>query len=308
MSTCLVCLEDGAAEHGYHPACLEALFGTPQPPRLEEDLPLLQARLADLAGGLSISGVQPKALARLCGERLLAVDRGGTHVLKPPVESYPSLPENEHTTMILARHAGLLVPPCGLVRLRDGRLAYLISRFDRTPDGRRLLQDDFAALAGVLRGFKYQSSAEACADLLRRYAAEPEANLQRLFLTFAFSYWAGNGDLHLKNLSLLERPEAPGSYALSPAYDLLCTRLVLPRDRMALPLNARTEDLKRSDFVSFGSRCGLSRGQVDALLDGLISLLPRAEELVRRSFLPEQQKPVYVKVLQKRSRALRAGA
>lgn len=306
MSACLSCLEEGAAAHGYHPACVEGLFGAAEPPRMEEDLPLLQARLAELADGLSLSGVQPKALARVEDGRLIAVDKGGTHVLKPPVETYPSLPENEHLTMVLARHAGLLVPPCGLIRLHDARLAYVIRRFDRMAGGRRLLQLDFAALAGLPRSSKYQGNTETCADLLRRYAAEPEAELQRLFLLFAFAYWSGNGDLHLKNLSLLERPEAPSTYALSPAYDLLCTRLVLPRDRMALPLNGRTQDLKRIDYLALASRCGLSAAGAEAVLDGLITLLPRAEELVERSFLPEPKKPVYRQVLRKRSRALRA--
>jgi serine/threonine-protein kinase HipA len=130
--------------------------------------------------------------------------------------------------------------------------------------------------------------------------------LPRLFLQFAFAYWTGNGDLHLKNLSLLERSEVPSSYALSPAYDLLCTLLVLPRDRMALLLNGRTQDVKRRDYLALASRCGLSAAQADAVLDGLISLLPRAEELVERSFLPGPQKTLYLRVLRKRSRALRA--
>lgn len=306
MNSCLICLEPGAAAHGYHPACVEGLFGAPDPPRIEEDLPLLQARLAELVGGLSISGVQPKAMARVEEGRLLALDRGGTHVLKPPVETYPSLPENEHLTMVLARHAGILIPPCGLVRLRDARLAYVIRRFDRTADGHRLLQLDFAALAGLPRSSKYQGSAETCADLLRRYAAEPDTDLPRLFLLFAFAYWVGNGDLHLKNLSLLERVEAPSTYALSPAYDLLCTRIVLPRDKMALPLNGRTYDLKRRDYLALASRCGLSAADGKAVLDRLISLLPGADEIVERSFLPGPQKTVYLQVLRKRCRALRA--
>ena len=40
----------------------------------------------------------------------------------------------------------------------------------------------------------------------------------------AFCWWTGNGDMHLKNFSLLTGPD--GTVRLSPAYDLFCTRLV----------------------------------------------------------------------------------
>jgi len=50
----------------------------------------------------------------------------------------------------------------------------------------------------------------------------------RFFEVALYSFLIGNSDMHLKNFSLLHREG--GSIALSPAYDLLPTQLLLPED------------------------------------------------------------------------------
>lgn len=71
--------------------------------------------------------------------------------------------------------------------------------------------------------------------MIRRYSAEPGADLVRLFETFVFAYWVGNGDLHQENLSLLA--DEAGRHLLSPTYDQVCTALYPGLDsRLGLPL------------------------------------------------------------------------
>src|SRR5688500_17409352 len=54
-----------------------------------------------LATKLSIQGVQPKLSARLnvSEGQFQIVESGGTYIIKPQVEQFPQLPENEDLTM-----------------------------------------------------------------------------------------------------------------------------------------------------------------------------------------------------------------
>ena len=64
----------------------------------------------------------------------------------------------------------------------------------------------------------------------------------------------GNGDLHMKNWSLIYRDGRTAE--LSPAYDLLCTTPYIPGDDMALKLGAarRWRDLTLDDFATVADR------------------------------------------------------
>ena len=54
----------------------------------------------------------------------------------------------------------------------------------------------------------------------------------RLFKLLVFNYLFSNGDAHLKNFSIVETPL--GDYRLSPAYDLLNTRIHVDDNDFAL--------------------------------------------------------------------------
>ena len=70
--------------------------------------------------------------------------------------------ENEHVTMRPAGIVGMEVPPCGLFRLKDGSLAYLVLRFDRMPNLQSPMQSAQPAQqghvkVGLIRGQTYKS-------------------------------------------------------------------------------------------------------------------------------------------------------
>ena len=104
--------------------------------------------------------------------------------------------------------------------------------------------------------------------------------------------------------SVLAEP-GTGRFRLSPAYDLLCTRLVIPDDPLALPLGGRDRRLTRHGWLAFAAYAGLGR----AAQRELQRLAARREPLTRvinASFLPREQKEAYVDLVAQRTEVLRA--
>jgi serine/threonine-protein kinase HipA len=87
----------------------------------------------------------------------------------------------------------------------------------------------------------------------------------------AFSYVIANGDLHAKNISVLE---VEGQTRLAPAYDLVST-LPYGDDRMALELEGRDKRLRRAHFIAFGERVGVRGEATERMLTTLVTRLER---------------------------------
>jgi len=298
---CMVCLAPGAGSEEYHRRCVRRLFGSARVPHIDVE----QAKMHTLAGTMvrhtSISGVQRKISLGFSQDRaaLHVPEAGSAYILKPQTGVYPALPENEHLTMQLGALFGLEIPPCGLVRLTDQSLAYIIARFDRTADGRKLRQEDFCQLAVKPSKEKYDGSAELCVRVLRQYSGQPVIDLLKLYRQWVFSWWVGNHDLHLKNLALLA--DADGLHWLSPAYDLVATHVVIADDHMALSLGGRNTRLARPSWTSFARYCRIPERAADRVLRQPVRVLERAEGMVARSWLPEEMKHAYSRLLRERA-------
>ena len=293
MSTCLVCLGPDAPEapeQPYHSACVESLFGTQTVPKIRfgrTNVPEVVERSVDK---FSISGVQPKAQAQLSADRseLELVDRGGRFIVKPESPRFTFLPANEHLTMVLGKLVGLPVPPNALIRLADGSMAYVVRRFDRVngdPPIKRA-QEDFCSLAGLPSGDKYESSAEKCAKLLFQFGGDVQQAARQLFVQLLFSYLVGNGDLHLKNLSMIE--DANGMYSLSPAYDLVSTWIYDIRE-LALPVQGKKDKVTRRNWLSFAeTHARIPRSDAESMLDDVLERLREVRPIVERSGLADE--------------------
>lgn len=309
MTSCPICLEAGGRQaDGYHDSCVLTLLGPPpMAPRMALGArDLTESNVVEVGRG-SISGVQPKVLVQrsVDGHHLEVVGKGGLYILKPQTSTHRALPENEHTTMTLARRLGLAVPPCGLIRLADDSWAYIIRRFDRSLDGsRRIRQEDFCALAELKAEKKYDVSAELCVRLLRQHVAPQDlpAEVLRLFRQLLFSWWVGNGDLHLKNLSLTAGLD--GRWRLTPAYDLVSTELVLPGDTLALPIQGKKNKLLRGDWLHFAKYCGIVETDAEAEIARLQTSAAMAGDLIVRSYLPQDMQARLIPFLERRSAQL----
>lgn len=293
---CLSCLEEveKGAQLNLHRSCVRELFGTVRVPNIEVDPESLHLFGRQMAGKVSISGLQRKVSLGWVKRTLRVSAEGSAYILKPDA-SLPELPANEHLTLRLGKMAGLDIPANALVRLAGDRLALLIKRFDRGPKGERYLMEDFCQLNGLYAAEKYNGSAELCVHTVREYAGEPLVDMLRLFRQLLFSWWAGNGDLHLKNLSLVTAKGQPPR--LSPAYDLVNTNLVIADDPQALTVGDKNSNFEREDWESFGAYCELPPRLLAREIDALAALLPDATELVANSYLSDEMKSGYEKVL-----------
>lgn len=305
---CWICLGPMDGTGKYHVECLRELLGTTAIPTAAFDRKDVPSLIEGQVDRISISGVQAKVLVDLSPDRKhLVVDAAGRYILKPQIDAFAHGPENEHLTMRLASLAGIPVPPCGLVALRDGSTAYIVRRFERTHHRppRKLLLEDFCSLLGRDPAAKYSGTDEECAEVVRKNTIDPGTSLRRLLRQLAFSFWTSNGDLHLKNLSLLE--VVSGGYELSPAYDLLCTWVYPKYDRkMAISINGRDMPSGRSDFVAFGARGGISESEVGAILDDIVLRIDPAREMIECSPMPQEMRSTYFHWLKKRTKSLAA--
>lgn len=285
---CLVCLRPVTSGE-LHVACSRRLFGADVPPAIDVTEATLQTVALTTLGRTVLPGVQPKVSLGLVRDRrrTLRIEAGARqrYILKPQNAEFPAMPENEHVSMQIARHFGILVPEHGLIRLLDGSLAYIVERFDRLPDGRKLRQEDFAQLAGLSSSAKYDLFASDGARLVERYSSRARADLIRLFERFVLAWWIGDGDLHAKNLSLLTGTD--GRHSLSPAYDIVSSAVYKGySSALALPLAPDDVLLSAAGWGRFAVACRITPAVAAGILRRPAAQLHAAVELVERSWLP----------------------
>ncbi|PIO97389.1 type II toxin-antitoxin system HipA family toxin [Pleomorphomonas carboxyditropha] len=205
----------------------------------------------------SLAGVQLKFSAVQGARGGLTVPAsgvGGDWIVKLPSPEHAGIPENEYSMMRLAGLLGMDVPKIDLVDIdgisglpdgtrRLGGKAFVIERFDRSPGGGRVHIEDFAQVFGVHGDDKYKKA--SMRSVARVVAAEGTDEDTREFIRrLTFNTLIGNGDMHLKNWSLIYRDGRTAS--LAPAYDFVSTIAYVPGDRFALNYS-RTKDFSGYD-------------------------------------------------------------
>jgi len=310
---CLYCYqENDSGVKDFHTRCSKKMFGTEEPPILDYSFSEM-AKLAEkvISTSVTVPGVQAKLSLHLDKKggrpsKLTLVGLWGDYILKPPTENYPVLPENEDLTMHLADLFKIKVVPHSLIKLKSGELAYLTKRVDRDKKG-KLHMEDFCQLSERLTEDKYKASMEQVGKLILQYSSNPLLDALTFFEVTVFSFLTGNADMHLKNFSLLDY--RTGMTGLSPAYDLLSTRLVIPEkddnEEMALTLNGRKRNFKLNDFYIFGERLKLTEKQVQNSLNKFSKQLDKVLNFVDFSFLSADFKESYKELIQKRAERLK---
>lgn len=100
-----------------------------------------------------------------------------------------------------------------------------------------------------------------------------------------FSYLTLNSDMHLKKFSLIEQEEIK----LSPQYDLLPVQLFVDDNKdLALTLNGKKKNLKRSDFIIFGNTIGVIKPE--RIIDLLLSYEKYFYTIIKESILSSDLK------------------
>lgn len=197
----------------------------------------------------SFSGIQDKVCCVLerSGEGfvLRAPNQGqerGNIILKPAWGSKaPMIGINEAFCMDFSVRSGDVVPRIGLVPygldVRFPQAHYFIERFDWEPDSEFVTVNEFL-------GYETSSRGEIpLPDVLAALAPVlGDSDWDLLMRRLVISFLVGNGDLHLKNLSLrlradeTKKPHSEISVSLSPSYDVVSTAVLGDRELFALPL------------------------------------------------------------------------
>ena len=207
---------------------------------------------AEHAMRFSLAGVQLKfsAVESASGGMTIPTSGvGGNRIVKLPSREYAHVPENEFSMMSLARMVGIDVPPIGLIDVRSisnlpdgveklGQKAFVIERFDRNDDGNVTHIEDFAQVFDVYPEDKYKKASYR--SLISVVAAESDQDDVAEFIRrLTFNVLIGNGDMHLKNWSLIY-PDRRNA-RLSPAYDFVSTIPYIANDKSALTFSRTKE-------------------------------------------------------------------
>lgn len=217
----------------------------------------------------SLSGVQLKfSVLKGSAERYtLAKENGvGSIIAKLPHPGRISLPENEFSSMTLAREVGVQTPKfwvedIGVLEIPgiEGFVGnfYAIERFDRKGNT-RIHMEDFGQVMNVRADRKYtETNYDTVAKIILAGTLAPLPSLYEFIRRLVVNILLGNGDAHLKNFTLLyldsKRP------VLSPAYDVVSTIQYMPSDTtMALNMAGEKESMKigLEHFLKMGEKIG----------------------------------------------------
>lgn len=319
LKYCPCTLADGF--NTYSPSALRNMFfGRKVSHILDFDPPAVSEEVAEKfrqnSKTISISGVQFKQSLILEKNklRLTQSEEKGQYILKPvpihpPFGKPEELPANEHLTMQIAKQVyGINTAECALIFFKNGEPAYITKRFDYDEKGQKIAQEDFASLSGFARGkdgedYRHQGSHEDVAMVMKKYITAYLVEAEKYFERVLFNYLFSNGDAHLKNFSLSQTPG--GDYILSPAYDLIDTRVHIPSDSFfalrggLFPNNYYTESFKvlgfyaYDDFFEFGVKIGLMESRIKKVLDKYRSENNETKDFLGRSFLSAEVKTLY---------------
>ena len=300
---CLYCYGPMESEKDFHEKCSLAFFGTPNPPQIEYSLDQMNELAKNVVErSIAVPGVQPKLSMSLVTEstgqintRLTIVGAlGGNYIFKPASDRFLQMPENEHLTMRIAETFGIPVVPSSLIRLASGELCYITKRIDRTDNGEKIHMLDMYQITEAFD--KYKGSMEKVGKALDTYSSNTLLDKTYFFDLALFSFLTGNNDMHLKNFSMVENHSGWG---LSPAYDLLNVAIIFPEDKeeLALTLMGKKKKLQREHFEQLGKSLDLTPKQIRGTFNRMLKNKSKALNCIDQSFLTENMKAAYKKVL-----------
>jgi serine/threonine-protein kinase HipA len=267
---------------------------------------------------MSISGVQEKFSVLLDKNklRLIAEGENGTYILKPipgAGKKKDQMPANEHLTMQIARQVyGIETAENALIFFKDGTPAYITKRFDVKDDGNKLAQDDFASLAKRTpqthgENYKYLGNYLELFELMQTYLTTYKLDAPKLFKIIVFNYLFSNGDAHFKNFSIIET--SFGDYRLSPAYDLLNSRMHIDDKDFALDDGLLPRNLAKGkiglQFAKLADKAEISEKSFQDIMTLMTSKTELVEKMIDASFLNAASKINYLQLYQGRLKQLK---
>lgn len=223
----------------------------------------------DLIDPVALAGVQDKLSAGMISVPVASAGR--RYILKLNAPEFPHVVENE---LVMFRYAARLRIPLSRVQLiRDvaGRPGLLVERFDRVPVAggkpdavQRLAVEDGAQVLKLYPADKYNVGYGEVCRALAGHCAAPLPALRNLAIQAAFAWLSGNGDLHAKNVSMVQQPD--GEWTIAPVYDIPST-VVYGDKTLALTLDGKRTGISRRQFLGWATGLGLTHRTATQLVD-----------------------------------------
>ncbi|NPD47369.1 type II toxin-antitoxin system HipA family toxin [Lentimicrobium sp. S6] len=247
---------------------------------------------------ISISGVQEKFSVLLEKNKLRLIKEGekGAYILKPIPsigKRQEQMPANEHLTMQIAKQVyGIETAENALIFFKNGEPAYITKRFDVKDDGSKLAQEDFASLAGKTpqtygEQYKYTGNYLDLFKILKKHVPAYLIEAPKLLKIIIFNYLFSNGDAHLKNFSLIET--SLGDFKLSPAYDLLNSRIHIDDKDFALEDGLLPRELTHGKIVKqfkvLSEQAGIREITFVEIMNSMLHQTENVEQLSFSSYL-----------------------
>jgi serine/threonine-protein kinase HipA len=266
---------------------------------------------------MSISGVQEKFSVLLDKNKLRLISEGeqGEYILKPIPSAGKKpecMPANEHLTMQIAKQAyGIETAENALIFFKNGSPAYITKRFDLKEDGSKLAQEDFASLSGRTpqthgEHYKYSGNYFELFQILKKFVPAYLLEAPKLLKIIIFNYLFSNGDAHFKNFSLIET--SMGDFKLSPAYDLLNSRIHIEDKDFALKDGLLPKSLAQGEVFSqikiLSEKAGINEKVYNDILNTMFNQTDLVEKLTFSSFLDEKTQRNYFQSYQTRLKKL----
>lgn len=276
-------------------------------------LPGRQSDTGDLR--LSIAGAQEKT-ALLWHQDRWCMPEGNTpttHIFKLPLGLVGNMKadmstsvENEWLCSLLLEHFGIPVASTEIAQFDDQKVL-VVERFDRRWSGDqqwiiRLPQEDMCQALGVSPLRKYQADGgPGISEIMEILSHSDHAERDRLnFFRAQIIFWIlAATDGHAKNFSIAIGPQ--GRYHLTPLYDVLSAWPVIGNgnnqiawQKCKLAMAARGSSnhynicrIQRRHWINHGELTGLSKKQVEMMMDEIITVAPGVIERVCAR-LPDQ--------------------
>jgi serine/threonine-protein kinase HipA len=241
----------------------------------------------------SLSGVQPKVLAKVQDKATLHLE---DYIVKSWGDDYPELALNEYYCMKIAEYSGVAVPEFYISS--DDKL-FIMKRFDIKGD-KKLGFEDMCVLQVKQRDDKYEGSYERIAKSVKTFVSTKykRESLVQFYKMIVINNLVKNGDAHLKNFGLLY--EDIENIKLSPAYDIVCTKLYIKNDISALNLLGSKKWWDKKYLIRFGiENCNLSKSDATAFYDECLSALNKVKKdiTIRLDAEKDKQKKIFLENL-----------
>lgn len=235
-----------------------------------------------------------------------------THIFKLPLGLVGNMQadmstsvENEWLCSLILEHYGMPVAKTQIAQFEDQK-ALIVERFDRAWSGDwqrivRLPQEDICQALGISPRKKYQSEGgPGVSDIMEilRHSERAKSDMERFFKAQILFWVMAAIDGHAKNFSIAVGPQ--NSYRLTPLYDVLSAWPVMGQQnsqiswkkcRLAMAIRGSSNyyllwKIQRRHWIHHGELTGLTKQQVELMIDEIISSAPEVIERVSR-LLPD---------------------